>query len=83
MNIQYLQNCRVNSYSIFHQYWYPSCVDKNEGSRVESSPSTPWNVSGVALKETEYIAFECQAFDPSGVGFDEILMVDYLKKKIY
>ena len=40
-------------------------------------------MSGVALEETEYIAFEYQAFDPSDVGFDEILMVDHLKKKIY
>ena len=41
------------------------------------------DVSGVALKETDYVAFECQAFDASGVGFYEIVMADHLKKKTY
>ena len=39
------------------------------------------DASGVALKETDYIASECQAFDASGVGFYEIVMDDHLKKK--
>ena len=43
----------------------------------------PADVSGVALKETKYIAFECQTFDASSVGFYEIVMVDHLKKKTY
>ena len=43
----------------------------------------PVDVSGVALKETDYVAFDCQAFDASGVGFYKIVMVDPLKKKAY
>ena len=39
----------------------------------------PADVLGVALKETDYIAFECQAFDTSGVGFYEIVMANPLK----
>ena len=35
------------------------------------------------FKETNYITFECQTFDASGVGCDEIVMVDHLKKKKY
>ena len=55
-------------------------MNKSEGSILESPPSIPADVSGVALKETDYIAIECQAFDASGVGFYEIVMVDHLKK---
>ena len=55
-------------------------MNKSEESILESPPSTPADVSGVALKETDYIAIECQAFDVSGVGFYEIVMVDHLKK---
>ena len=58
-------------------------MNKNAGSILESSPIMPADVSGVALKETDYIALECQAFDASGVGFYEIVMVDQLKKKTY
>ena len=43
----------------------------------------PADVSGVVLKETDYIASECQAFDASVVGFYEIVMVNHLKKKTY
>ena len=50
---------------------------------MESSRSIPANVSGVALKETDYIAFEYQAFDASCVGFYEIVMIDQLKKKTH
>ena len=46
---------------------------------LESPPSMPADVLGVALKETDYIAFECQAFDTSGVGFYEIVMANPLK----
>ena len=56
-------------------------MNKSGGSILESPPSTPADVAGVALKETDYVAFECQEFDPSGVGFYEIVMVDHLKKK--
>ena len=55
-------------------------MNKSEGSILESPPSIPADVSGVALKETDYIAIECQAFDASRVGFYEIVMVDHLKK---
>ena len=41
----------------------------------------PADLSGIALKETDYVAFECQAFDASSVGFYEIVMVDHLKKE--
>ena len=41
----------------------------------------PADLWGVALKETDYIAFECQPFDAFGVGFYKIVMVDHLKKK--
>ena len=37
----------------------PSCMSKKEGSILESLPSMPEDVSGVALKETDYIALEC------------------------
>ena len=48
---------------------------------MESSPlGMPADVLGVALKETDYIAFECQIFDASGVGFYEIMMIDHLKR---
>ena len=57
-----------------------SCMNKSEGSILESPPSIPADVSGVTLKETDYIAIECQAFDASGVGFYEIVMVDHHKK---
>ena len=50
---------------------------------MKSLSNMPANISGVALKETDYIAFECQAFDASGVGFYETVMVDHLKKKTY
>ena len=43
----------------------------------------PADVSGVALKETDYIAFEYQAFNASGVSFYQIVMPDHLKKKTY
>ena len=43
----------------------------------------PAVVSGVALKETDYTAFKCQAFDASSVGFYEVMMVDHVKKKTY
>ena len=59
----------------------PSCMSKKEGSILESLPSMPEDVSGVALKETDYIAIECQAFDASVVGFYEIVMVNHRKKK--
>ena len=55
-------------------------MNKSEGSILESPPSIPADVSGVALKETDYIAIECQAFDASSVGFYEIVMVNHLKK---
>ena len=55
-------------------------MNKSEGSILESPPSIPADVSGVTLKETDYIAIECQAFDASGVGFYEIVMVDHHKK---
>ena len=58
-------------------------MNKNGGSILESFPSMPTDVSGVALKENDSIAFECQAFDASGVGFYKIVMVDHLKKKAY
>ena len=59
-------------------------MNKNGGNILESTPSMPADVSGVALKETDYVIFECQAFDASGVvGFYEIVMVDHLKKKTY
>ena len=61
----------------------PSCMHKSWGSILESQPSMSADVSGVALKETDYVAFECQAFDASGVGFYEIVMADHLKKKTY
>ena len=48
------------------------------GSILESPPSMLADVSSVALKETDYVAFECQAFDASGVGFYEFVMVDHL-----
>ena len=57
----------------------PSCMNKSGGSILELSSSMPADVSSVAPKETDYIAFECQAFDAFGVGFYEILMVDHLK----
>ena len=41
------------------------------------------DVSGVTLKETDYAAFGCQAFDASGIGFYEIVMVEHLKEKTY
>ena len=41
------------------------------------------DVSGVTLKETDYVAFGCQAFDASGIGFYEIVMVEHLKEKTY
>ena len=56
-------------------------MNKSGGSILESSPSMPAEVSGVALKETDYVALECQTFDASGVRFYEIVMVDHLKKK--
>ena len=48
-------------------------MNKSGGSILESLPSMPADVSGVALKETDYVAFECQSFDASGVGFYEII----------
>ena len=57
----------------------PSCMNKSGGSILELPSSMPADVSSVAPKETDYIAFESQAFDASGVGFYEILMVDHLK----
>ena len=61
----------------------PSCMDKSGGSILESPQSMHVDVSGVALKETDYIALECQVFDASGIGSYEIVMVDHLKKKPY
>ena len=58
-------------------------MNKSGGSILESPPSIPADVSGVALKENDYVAFDCQEFDPSGVGFYEVVMVDHLKKKTY
>ena len=58
-------------------------MNKSGGSILESPLSMPAGVSGVALKETDYIAVKCQAFDASSVGFFEIVMVDHLKKKPY
>ena len=57
-------------------------MNKSEESMVESSRSMPVDVSGVALKEADF-AFECHAFDTSGVGFDETVTVDHLTKKTY
>ena len=37
----------------------PSCMNKSGGSILESPPSMPADVSGVALKETDYVTFEC------------------------
>ena len=48
-------------------------MNKSGGSILESLPSMTADVSGVALKETDYVAFECQSFDASGVGFYEII----------
>ena len=61
----------------------PSCMNKSGKSILGSPPSIPADVSGVSLKETDYIAFEFQVFDASGVGFYEIVMVDHMKKKTY
>ena len=61
----------------------PSCMDKSGGSILESPQSMHVDVSGVALKETDYIALECQVFDASDVGSYEIVMVDHLRKKPY
>ena len=47
-------------------------MNKGGESIMKSLSNMPANISGVALKETDYIAFECQAFDASGVGFYEI-----------
>ena len=44
---------------------------------------SPTDVLGVAEKETDYIAFEYQTFDASGVGFYEVVMIDHLKQKKY
>ena len=44
-------------------------MNKSGESILESSPSIPEDVSGVALNETDYIAFGYQALDASGVGF--------------
>ena len=60
----------------------PSCMNKSRESILELPPSMPADVSGVALKETD-VALQCQAFDASGVGFYEIVIVDRLKKKTY
>ena len=57
-------------------------MNKSGGSILESPPSMP-DVSGVAPKETDFVAFECQAFDASGIAFYQIVMVDHLKKKTY
>ena len=54
-------------------------MNNSWGSILELPSSMPADVSSVAPKETDYIAFECQAFDAFGVGFYEILMVDHLK----
>ena len=56
-------------------------MNKSGGSILQSPPSMPADVSGVSLKETDYITFEFQAFDASGVGFYEIVMLDHLKIK--
>ena len=56
-------------------------MNKSGGSILESPPSMPADVSDGALKEIDYIAFECQAFGASSLGFYEIVMVDHLKKK--
>ena len=58
-------------------------MSKSGESILESPPSMPANVSEVPLKETDYITFECSAFDASGVDFYEIVMVDHLKGKTY
>ena len=58
-------------------------MNKGGESIMKSLSNMPANISGVALKETDYIAFECQAFDAFGVGFYEIVMADHLKKKTY
>ena len=57
-------------------------MNKSRESILELPPSMPADVSGVALKETD-VALQCQAFDASGVGFNEIVIVDHLKKKTY
>ena len=54
-------------------------MNESEKCMVESSQSMPVNVSGVALKEIDYIGFESHAFDAS----DETVMFDHLKKKKY
>ena len=59
----------------------PSCMNKGGEILMKSLSSMPADISGVALKETDYTAFECQAFDASGVGFYETMTVDHLKKK--
>ena len=58
-------------------------MHKSWGSILESQPSMSADVSGVTLKETDYVAFGCQAFDASGIGFYEIVMVEHLKEKTY
>ena len=58
-------------------------MHKSWGSILESQPSMSADVSGVTLKETDYAAFGCQAFDASGIGFYEIVMVEHLKEKTY
>ena len=48
---------------------------------MKSLSNMPANISGVALKETDYIAFECQAFDASGVGFMKSWWLTTWKRK--
>ena len=58
-------------------------MNKSELCILESFLSIPMDVSGVSLKGTDYIAFESHIFYASGVGFDEIMIVNHLKKKTY
>ena len=76
-----LQNCPFDLYCVFHQYWYSQLYEEEWGSILESFPSIPVDVLGVAPKETDYFAFECHAFDASGDGFYEIVIVDHPKKE--
>ena len=58
-------------------------MNKIGESLLKSVPSMSADISGVALKEIDYVAFEFQAFDASVVGFYETVMIDRLKKKTY
>ena len=46
-------------------------MNKNRESILESPSRKPADVSVVALKEIDYIAFECRAFDVCDLGFYE------------